>query len=78
MSVADDCSFFDSSHDITSTESRYVVDCLKTYEPTGTYMTVKFFKKDNFHDQIQDNKINCNSDGFKLNQRITLSLAEFE
>ena len=30
MSVADDCSFFNFSHDITSTERRYVVACVKT------------------------------------------------
>ena len=78
MSVVDDCSFFDFSHDITCTEKRYVVACVKTYDSTGTYITVKLLRKDNFRDQIQDRKNNCNSDGFKFNQRITLSLAEFE
>ena len=78
MSVVDDFSFFDFFHDITCTEKRYVVACVKTYDSTGTYITVKLFRKDNFRDQIQDRKNNCNSDGFKFNQRITLSLAEFE
>ena len=78
MSVVDDGSFFDFSHDITCTEKSYVVARVKTYDSTGTYITVKLFKEDNFRDQTQDNKNNCNSDGFKFNQRITLSLAEFE
>ena len=78
MSVVDDFSFFDFSRDITCTEKRYVVACVKTYDSTGTYITVKLFRKDNFRDQIQDRKNNCNSDGFKFNQRITLSLVEFE
>ena len=78
MPAVDDCSFFDFSHDITCTEKRYVVACVKTYDSTGTYITVKLLKKDNFRDQTQDNRNNCNSDGFKFNQRITLSLAEFE
>ena len=78
MSVVDDCSCFDFSHDVICTEKLYVVACVKTYDSTGTYITVKLFRKDNFRDQIQDRKNNCNSDGFKFNQRITLSLAEFE
>ena len=78
MSVVDDCSFIDFSHDISCTEKRYVVACVKTYDSTGTYITVKLFRKDNSRDQIQDRKKNCNSDGFKFNQRITLFLAEFE
>ena len=39
---------------------------------------IKHFKKDKFRDQTQNNKNNCNSDDFKFNQRIKLSLAEFE
>ena len=77
MSVVDDCSFFDFAHDITCTEKRYIVACVKAYDATGTYITVKLFKNDNFCDQFQDNQNNCNSDCFKFNQRIT-SLAEFE
>ena len=78
MSVVDDCSFFDFSHDNTCTEKRYVVASVKTNDSTGTYITVKLFRKDNFRDQIQDRKNNCISDGFKFNQRITLSLAELK
>ena len=78
MSVFDNCSLFDFSHDITRTEKRYIVACRKTYDSTGTYMMLKLFRKDNFRDQTQDNKNNCNSDGFKFKQRNTLSLAEFE
>ena len=71
MSMADNCSFFDFSQDIISTERRYVVACVKTYDSTAKYLTVKLFKKDKLRDQIQDNKNNCNSDGFRLNQRIS-------
>ena len=78
MPAVDDYSFFDFSHDITCTEKRYVVACVETYDSTGTYITVKLLKKDNFRDQTQDNRNNCNSEGFKFNQKITLSLAEFE
>ena len=78
MSVVEDCSFFDFSHDITCTEKRYVWACVKTYGSTGTYITVKLFKKNNFRDQTQDNRNNCNNCGFMFNQKITLSLAEFE
>ena len=75
--MADDCSFLDFSHNVICTERRYVVACV-THNSTGTYITVKFFKKDNFRYRTQDNTNNCNSDGFKFNQRIILSLAEFE
>ena len=78
MPAVDGCSFFDFSHDIRCTEKRYVVALVKTYDSIGTCIKVKLFKKDDFRDQIQDNRNNCNSDGFKFNQRITLSLAEFE
>ena len=59
MSVVDDCSFFDFSHNINRTEKRYVVVCVKLFDSTGTYITVKLIKKDNFRDQIQDSKNNC-------------------
>ena len=58
MSVVNDCSFFDFSHDITCAEKRQVAACVKTYDTTGTYITVTIFKKDNFRDTIQDNKNN--------------------
>ena len=45
MPAVDDCSFFDFSHDITCTEKRYVVACVKTYDSTETYITVTLFKK---------------------------------
>ena len=51
MPAVDDCSFFDFFHDITCTEKRYVVACVKTYDSTGTNITVKLLKKDNFRDQ---------------------------
>ena len=76
--MVDDCSFLNFSHNVTCTERRYVVAFVITYTSTGTYITVKLFKKDNFRDRIQDNTNNCNSDGFKFNQRIILSLAEIE
>ena len=74
----DDCSLFDFSHDIACIEKRYAVACVKTYDSTGTYIMLKLFKKDNFRDRTQDNKNNCNIEGFKFNQRITLSLTEIE
>ena len=58
MSVVKDRSFFDFSHDNKCTEKRHVVTCVKTYDTTGTYMTVKLFKTNNLRDTIQDNKNN--------------------
>ena len=56
MSVVDDCSLFDFAHDITCTEKCYVVACVKTYDSSGTYITIKIFKKHNFRDQTQNKK----------------------
>ena len=67
MSVVDDCSVCDFSHDITCTEKRYVVAWVKTYDSTGTYITVKLFKKNKFRDKIQESTNNCNNDGSKFN-----------
>ena len=54
----------DFSHEISCSSKRIVVDSVKTYETTGTYITLRLFKKD--------------SEEFLFNQRITLSAAEFD
>ena len=60
-------SFHDNSdfyHEISCSSKRIVVASVKTYETTGTYITLRIFKKD--------------SEEFRYNQRITLSAAEFD
>ena len=60
-------SFHDNSdfyHEISCSGKRIVVASVKTYETTGTYITLQLFKKD--------------SEKFRFNQRITLSAAEFD
>ena len=60
-------SFHDNScfyHKISCFSKRIVVASVKTYETTGTYITLRLFKKD--------------SKEFRFNHRITLSAAEFD
>ena len=63
MSSSQDYYFY---HDIARSEKRYVVACVKTYDNTGTYISLKLFKKEN-----GDNE-------FRLNQKLTLSMQELE
>ena len=58
--------YFDFYHDIARSEKRYVVAFVKTYDNTGTYISLKLFKKEN-----GDNE-------FRLNQKLTLSMQELE
>ena len=55
--------YFDFYHDIARSEKRYVVACVKTYDNTGTYISLKLFKKEN---------------EFRFNQKLTLSMQELE
>ena len=59
-------SFHDNSdfyHEISCSSKQIVVASVKKYETTGTYVTLRLFKKD--------------SEEFRFNQRITLLTAEF-
>ena len=58
--------YFDFYHDIARSEKRYVVACVKTYDNTVTYISLKLFKKEN-----GDNK-------FRFNQKLNLSMQELE
>ena len=58
--------YFDFCHDIAHSEKRYVVACVKTYDKTGTYISLKLFKKDNADSE------------FRFNQKLTLSMQELE
>ena len=58
--------YFDFYHDIARSEKRYVVACVKTYDSTGTYISLKLFKKENGDDE------------FRFNQKLTLSMQELE
>ena len=65
--MTENLSFHDNSdfyHEISCSSKRIVVASVKTYETTGAYFTLRLFKKD--------------SGEFCLNQRITLSAAEFD
>ena len=60
-------SFHDNSdfyHETSCSSKRINVASAKKYETTGTYITLRLFKKD--------------SEEFQFNQRITLSAAEFD
>ena len=60
-------SFHDNSdfyHEISCSSKRIVVASVKTYALTGTYITLRLFKKD--------------YEEFRFNQRITLSAAQFD
>ena len=58
--------YFDFYHDIARSEKRYVVACVKTYDNTGTYISLKLFKKENGENE------------FRFNQKLTLSMQELE
>ena len=58
--------YVDFYHDIARSEKRYVVASVKTYDNTGTYISLKLFNKEN-----GDNE-------FCLNQKLTLSMQELE
>ena len=64
MSSSED--HFDFYHKIARSKKRYVVACVKTYDYTGNYISLKTFKKEN-----RDNK-------FRFNQNLTLSMHELE
>ena len=53
-------------NDIARSEKRYVVAYVKTYDNTGTYISLKLFKKVN-----GDNEI-------RFNQKLTLPMQELE
>ena len=53
-------------YDISTTEKRVVTANVKTYETTGSYVTIKLFKKE------------AESIGYRLNQKITLTPLELE
>ena len=58
--------YFDFYHDIARSEKRYVVACVKTYDNTGTYISLKLLKNES-----GDNEI-------RVNQKLTLSMQELE
>ena len=58
--------YFDFYHNIALSGEQYVVACVKTYDNAGTYISLKFFKKEN-----GDNE-------FRFNQKLTLSIQELE
>ena len=64
-SIDKDIEFCDAYMDISQNEKRIVRASVKTYEITGSYISIKLFKQD-------DNK------DFKFNQKVTLTLTEFE
>ena len=64
-SIDKDIEFCDAYLDISQNEKRIVRASVKTYETTGSYISIKLFKQD-------DNK------EFKFNQKVTLTLTEFE
>ena len=64
-SIDKDIEFCDAYLDISQNEKRIVRASVKTYEITGSYFSIKLFKQD-------DNK------EFKFNQKVTLTLTEFE
>ena len=60
-------SFYDNSdfhHEISCSSKRIVVASVKTYETTGTYINLRLFRK--------------YAEKFRFNQRITLSVADFD
>ena len=57
---------YDMCYDISKTEKRVVKANIKTYETTGSCVTIKLFKKE------------AESIGYRLNQKITLRLLELE
>ena len=64
--LSGDCEYYDISYDISTTDKRMVTANVKTYETTGSYVTIKLFKKE------------AESIGYRLNQKITLTLLELE
>lgn len=63
--IEKDTKHSDNFLNISETEKRLIRVGVRTYKPTGTYLTVKLFKKND-------------SDEFVQNQRVTLSLNEFQ
>ena len=59
-----DAEFGDAHFDISKSEKRLIRATVKTYDKTGTYIFLKLFKKV--------------GQEFELQQRITLTLEEFE
>ena len=55
-SMSSSQNYFDFYHDIAHSEKRYVVACVKKYDNTGTYISLKLFKKEN-----ADNEFGFNS-----------------
>ena len=64
LTAEKDTDFGDALFDVSKNEKRLIRVTLKTYERTGTYIFLKIFKKGE-HD-------------YELQQRITLTLEEFE
>ena len=64
--LSGDYEYYDMCYDISTTEKRVVTANVKTYETTGSYVTIKLFKNE------------AESIGYRLNQKITLTLLELE
>ena len=64
-SLDTDVDYFDDFRDISSNDKRLVRVVAKTFAQTGTYITIKLYKKDE-------------EGTFKYRQGITLSTGEFE
>ena len=62
--LSKDIEYCDAFIDVSTTEKRIIRASIKTYKTTGTYVSLKLFRK-------EDNE-------FKFSQKITLSLNEFE
>lgn len=59
-----DAEYGDSYLDVHQTDRRFVRVSVKTYDNSGTYITVKLFKK--------------NNDDYQFHQKITLTTSEFD
>ena len=64
--LSGDYEYYDMCYDISTTEKRVVTANVKTYETTGSYVTIKLFKKE------------AERIGYRLNQKITLTILEVE
>ena len=62
--LSKDFDYFDLCIEILKTDKRVITANVKTYENTGSYITVKLFKRDNACDE------------YRLNQKLTLTLFE--
>ena len=58
--------YFDLYHNIARYEKRYVVACVKTYDNTGTYISLSLFQIENGDKEL------------RFNKKLALSMQELE